>query len=184
MALDSMRTLEEAVTETDIVETVNDSTIAAMADAARRLERTGSTLADRASDHTAAEMLYQTRAETSAAGAENALTEAGYNADLTNMNRSEVAADNHNTLGHSAAAGAQDAAAKADALESVSSIQIAVQEEIRRVEMGTNVIQDRTDAGVVEEMKVLGAVEEDTAKVAQNLEAELAQNAELGGPKV
>lgn len=171
-------TLHEAVTETDVIETVNESTIEALADAARRLDNTSSTLADRASDHTAAQAVYETRAASSAAGAENAATEAGYHADMSNLERSEVAADRHNILGHSAEARAQDAGAKANALDEVARVQIAVQEVTERTAIAETEVENRTAAGVEAEMKALGAVEEANDKVAQDLEAQLAANAD------
>lgn len=179
-------TLLEAVRETDVVESVNESTIEALADAARRLDTTGNTLADRASDHTAAQAVYETRAASSAAGAENAVTEAGYNADMTSLERSEVAADRHNVLGHSAEARAQDAVAKSSALDQVASVQIAVQEVTERTAMAETEVENRTLAGVEAEMKVLDAVDDANDKVAQDLEAQLAANADpaIGGLKV
>ncbi len=174
---DPIKTLNEAVTETEVIETVNESTIESLADAARRLDNTSSTLTDRASDHTAAQILHETRAESSAAGAERATTDAGYYADVTSMQRNEAAADNHNVLGHSAEASAQDAGAKASALDQVARVQIAVQEESTRIEMGQRQVQDRTAAVVQEEMKKLGEVEE-VPEIVENLEAELAANAD------
>lgn len=179
MALDAepMKTLEEATVHTDIVETVNDAEIAAKADAARRLGTMSENLSHRAGDHAAAQVAHETMAVTSAAGAENALTESAFHAQETEAVSSDIAANRHHILGSSAEARAQDAGAKAGALEGISRVEIAVQEETHRIEMGQRQVEDRTAAGVKEEMKALGAIE-DTAKMTEDLEAELAANAD------
>lgn len=181
---DPTKILAEAATiHKDIVEIVNDADIASRVDAARRLDQTSANLTHRASDHAAAQMMHETGAVTNAAGADRALTQAELHAKGGAAFLHDVAAQNHHIQGSSTAARAEDAGAKASALERVSQVQIAVQEESRRTEMGVSEVEDRTAAGVVKEMETLNAADE-TAEVAKNLEAGLAQAAGPAAPKV
>ena len=155
-------------TET-IVQTVNDGTIASLEGASRQEADISSTAAILAEEHMVAQVTEEGLASVSE-------TE-------TTFKEHDSAAQAHHVLGHSAAATADESGAKAVHLEHIAEIQIAVAEVETRKVMGTKEIENRTTAGVQEEMKATGAVFDEEARkaagAAQDLESQLAASAEI-----
>lgn len=167
---DPIMSIIGTITNTEtIVQTVNDGTIASLEGASKNEAENSATAASLATEHMVAQVTEEGMASVSA--------------DETDFKQHDSAAQAHQVLSHSAAATADESGAKAVSLERVASIQIAVAEVETRKVLGTEEIENRTVAGVQEEMKTLGAVIDEGARkaagAAQNLESELAASAEV-----
>lgn len=151
-------TVLEVVSKPEQVQTVHDATIASTAGAARNLGDISVASAHSASTHQAAQVRHETLATKNAAGAEDAVTDTVYFASEGRAGRHESAASSEHVLANSASTRAAESAAKAGHLEQVAKIQVAVTEVSRRIETGLKEVEDRTNAGVMQDMKVAQAV--------------------------
>lgn len=176
------------VSEPQIVQVVEDVSIAANEGTARLLESESANTGHDANNHIAQQLTNEAQASARSASAETALTDDGYHSNAGAAEKHDIQAQTHNVLAHSASIHSDEAGAKAAALEQVSKVQRAVQEESTRISFALEEIADRTLAGVEAEMKAMNVVEDsgDTGSIitTNDLEAELAMNAQANAPKM
>ncbi|MGH1456419.1 MAG: hypothetical protein ACRBDI_06530 [Alphaproteobacteria bacterium] len=169
-----------------ISQNIQDETIASAEQGAKNLESESTKTGFEAQVHTSAQIINENQAITHVASAENASNDDTYYSNTSAAETHSIQAESHNVLAHSAATYSDESAAKSAALEQVSKVQRAVQEESVRISFGLEEIENRTLAGVEQEMKAMNVVEDssDTSGATQDLEAQLVATAEASAPKM
>lgn len=171
----------------EIVQVVQDDTIAANEEITNNLVSESTKTSHDAQIHTSAQIINENQANTHITTAEIATNDSSYYSNTSAAENHSVQAENHNVLAHSAAIHSDESSAKASALEQVSKVQRAVQQENTRISFAVEEIQNRTLAGVEQEMKVMNVVEDsssDTGEATQDLEAQLAASVQIDAPKM
>ena len=170
----------------EIVQVVEDVTISANEGISHQLEAESVKTDHDAQSHTSAQIINENQAVTHAVSAESAVNDDSYYSNSSAAEKHSVQADVHNVMAHSALTHSTESSAKAAALEQVSKTQRAVQEESTRISFAVEEIENRTLAGVEQEMKAMNAVEDSGSSdgSTQDLEAQLEITAQASAPKM
>lgn len=164
-------TIIEAITTPETVVSVNDTTIDAIANAAQNLEGDAIVNAQRADELNIKQSTHENLAIQRFSNAEGASTENAYFAHESAGEVHENIAISANVTGNTAAIASHEDSAISATLHETATIQIAVADVEKRTIMAQTEVEDRTHAGVKEEMRVMDAVVSDPNS-AQNLEAQ------------
>ncbi len=166
--------IAQVVTGTEtIVQSVNvEEEVSTLVQTAQSLSSESVEASHNAGEYMAEQITHEQRADENIATADNIADEGASQAYVAVAENNIVEAQRNEVLANSASITAEESSAMAASLEQIASITRAVQEEMTRSTFAIEEVENRTKAGVEQEMKIVSAAAEE-AGAAQNLESEL-----------
>ncbi len=166
--------IAQVVTGTEtVVQSVNvEEEVSTLVQVAQSLATESVNATNNVGEFVAEQVTHEQRADESIATADKIVDEDASQAYIAVAENNIVEAQRNEVLANSASIIAEESGAKAAYLEQAASITRAVQEEITRATFAVEEVENRTQAGVEQEMKLVAAAAEE-AGAAQNLESEL-----------
>jgi len=166
--------IAQVVTGTEtVVQSVNvEEEVSALVQTAQSLATESVNATNNVGEFIAEQVTHEQRADENIATADQTVDEDASQAYIAVAENNIVEAQRNEVLANSASITAEESGAQAASLEQTASITRAVQEEMTRATFSIEEVENRTQAGVEQEIKLVAAAAEE-AGAAHNLESEL-----------